>query len=222
MLVLTGSGAFDDINDAAEATRRPRRKSGAYANLEQAVTADLGVFARASASDGRSESLSFTDIDRSLSGGISLKGTSWERPADTVGIGGAVNGLTRAHQDYFAAGGLGLLIGDGRLNYAPERAFEAYYAANADPERGRDPRLPVRRQSGLQPRSRPDPLLRRPAARGFLSADGPKAPTQIDFSPHPCQSAAFAPGGVASPALAFGPGRRGDPFHTRRTKRPRP
>ena len=24
--------------------------------------------------------------------------------------------------------GLGLLIGDGRLNYAPERAFEAYYA----------------------------------------------------------------------------------------------
>jgi high affinity Mn2+ porin len=133
VLALTGAGTFDDINDAAEATRRPRRKSGAYANLEQAVTADLGVFARASASDGRSESLSFTDIDRSVSGGISLKGTSWERPADTVGIGAAVNGLTRAHQDYFAAGGLGLLIGDGRLNYAPERAFEAYYAATLIP-----------------------------------------------------------------------------------------
>ena len=29
---------------------------------------------------------------------------------------------------YFAAGGLGILIGDGRLNYQPERILEAYYA----------------------------------------------------------------------------------------------
>lgn len=125
---LAQSGVFDDINDAVSATRRPRRKTGAYINLEQALTPDLGLFARASFSDGRNESLSFTDVDRSVSGGLSLKGTAWERPSDTVGIGGAINGLSPSHRAYFANGGLGLLIGDGRLNYGTERAFETYYA----------------------------------------------------------------------------------------------
>ncbi|TNC13517.1 porin [Methylobacterium terricola] len=128
VVALTQGGIYDDINDAASATRRPRRKTGAYINLEQALTPDLGLFARASVSDGRNESLSFTDIDRSLSGGLSLKGTAWERPADTVGIGAAINGLSPSHRAFFANGGLGLLIGDGRLNYAPERALETYYA----------------------------------------------------------------------------------------------
>lgn len=128
VVALTQAGAFADVNDAVSATRRPRRKSGIYANLEQALTADLGLFARASWSDGRNESLSFTDIDHSVSGGLSLKGSAWDRPADTVGIGGAINGLSAAHRAYFANGGLGLLIGDGRLNYAPERALETYYA----------------------------------------------------------------------------------------------
>ncbi|WP_375463487.1 carbohydrate porin [uncultured Methylobacterium sp.] len=128
VVALTDAGLFGDVNDAVSATRRPRRKTGGYVNLEQAVTADLGVFARASLSDGRSESLSFTDVDRSVSGGISLKGTAWDRPGDTVGLGATANGLTPAHRAFFAAGGLGLLIGDGRLTYAPERALEAYYA----------------------------------------------------------------------------------------------
>ena len=72
--------------------------------------------------------LSFTDIDRSLSGGISVKGSYWGRPNDTVGIGGAINGLSAAHRDFLAAGGLGPLIGDGQLNYRPEQILEAYYA----------------------------------------------------------------------------------------------
>ncbi|HEV7438237.1 MAG TPA: carbohydrate porin [Methylobacterium sp.] len=128
VVTLTEAGLFADINDAAAATRRPRRKSGLYLNLEQALTADLGLFARASAADGRNENLSFTDVDRSVSGGLSLKGTAWDRPGDTVGLGTTLNGLSPAHRAYFANGGLGLLIGDGRLNYAPERAIEAYYA----------------------------------------------------------------------------------------------
>ncbi|KAB1070145.1 carbohydrate porin [Methylobacterium planeticum] len=128
VVTLTQAGLFADINDAAAATRRPRRKSGLYLNLEQALTADLGLFARASAADGRNENLSFTDVDRSVSGGLSLKGTAWNRPGDTVGLGATLNGLSPAHRAYFANGGLGLLIGDGRLNYAPERAVEAYYA----------------------------------------------------------------------------------------------
>jgi high affinity Mn2+ porin len=128
VVALTQSGVFGDINDAAAATRTARRKTGFYLNLEQAVTPDLGVFARVSANDGRAESLSFTDIDRSVSGGISLKGTAWGRANDTVGFGTSQNGISASHRAFFANGGVGLLIGDGRLNYAPERAFETYYA----------------------------------------------------------------------------------------------
>lgn len=128
VVALTQAGLFDDVNDAASLTRRPRRKSGAYINLEQAITDDLGLFARASVNDGRNESLSFTDIDRSVSGGLSLKGSAWGRLGDTVGLGTSRNEISPSHRAFFATGGLGLLIGDGRLNYAPERAVEAFYA----------------------------------------------------------------------------------------------
>ncbi|MFG7488882.1 carbohydrate porin [Methylorubrum rhodesianum] len=117
-----------DINDAMTALRRNQNKYGFYGNIEQALTADLGLFARASWNDGRTEILSFTDIDRSISGGFALKGTAWGRPSDTIGLGAAVNGLSRAHRDFLAAGGTGLLIGDGRLRYGHESIVEAYYA----------------------------------------------------------------------------------------------
>ena len=39
-----------------------------------------------------------------------------------------VEGLSREARAYFAAGGLGILIGDGALNYRPERVVEAFYA----------------------------------------------------------------------------------------------
>jgi high affinity Mn2+ porin len=128
---LTQAGVFVDAVTATALTRCPRRKTGFYANLQQELTDDLGLFARVSFNDGRSESLSFADIDRSSSGGISLKGASWGRPGDTIGVGAAVNAITRTHQAFFAVGGLGLLIGDGRpTRYAPERALEAFYAVS--------------------------------------------------------------------------------------------
>ncbi|HTP93801.1 MAG TPA: carbohydrate porin [Xanthobacteraceae bacterium] len=117
-----------DINDVMASIRHVNPKYGFYANLEQQIVPDVGLFARASWNDGQNEILSFTDIDRSLSGGLSIKGSFWSRPNDTVGIGGAINGLSAAHRDYLAAGGIGLLIGDGRLSYSPEQIFEIYYA----------------------------------------------------------------------------------------------
>ena len=109
-------------------TRTSRIKYGYVLNLEQAITRDIGVFARWSWNDGRNEIMSFTDIDRSLSLGTSLDGHMWGREDDTIGIAGAINGLSRDHRDFLAAGGLGPLIGDGQLNYRPERILEAYYA----------------------------------------------------------------------------------------------
>lgn len=109
------------------ATRKTRSKEGFVVNLEQALGGDLGAFARFSYNDGHSETMSFTDIDRSLQLGVSLKGTAWDRTDDTVGLAGAINGLSRDHIDYLRAGGLGVLVGDGRLSYGAERILETYY-----------------------------------------------------------------------------------------------
>jgi high affinity Mn2+ porin len=71
--------------------------------------------------------MSFTDIDRSAEVGLRLMGAAWQRPDDSVGLAAVVNGLSRDHEAFLAAGGLGILVGDGRLNYATEDILEAYY-----------------------------------------------------------------------------------------------
>jgi high affinity Mn2+ porin len=109
-------------------TRTGRIKYGYVINLEQALSNELGVFGRWSWNDGKTEIMAFTDIDASLSLGASIKGVRWGRPDDVIGIGGAINALSRDHRDFLAAGGLGPLIGDGQLNYRRERILETYYA----------------------------------------------------------------------------------------------
>jgi high affinity Mn2+ porin len=131
-LAMVAANPALDINVTAVSIRHSLPKYGFYANAEQQIVKDVGLFARASWNDGQNEILSFTDIDRSLSGGVSIKGSYWGRAGDTIGIGGAVNGLSGAHRDFLAAGGLGLLIGDGRLNYSNERILETYYAFAID------------------------------------------------------------------------------------------
>lgn len=109
-------------------TRTGRIKYGYVVSLEQALTDQVGLFGRWSWNDGKTEIMAFTDIDASLSAGLSIKGTKWGRPDDVIGIGGAINALSRDHRDFVAAGGLGVLIGDGALNYRRERILETYYA----------------------------------------------------------------------------------------------
>jgi high affinity Mn2+ porin len=109
-------------------TRQGRIKYGYALNLEQALTDDIGLFGRWSWNDGKTEIMAFTDIDASLAAGLSIKGARWGRPDDVIGIGGAINALSKDHRDFIAAGGLGVLIGDGALNYRRERIFETYYA----------------------------------------------------------------------------------------------
>jgi high affinity Mn2+ porin len=123
LAAVTGQPA--DINAVRAYTSRP----GVSLNLEQQVTETLGVFARAGWADGKVEPWDFTDIDRTISGGVSINGKQWGRSDDTVGIAGVVNGIAGVHQAFFNAGGLGILIGDGQLPHpAPEQIFETYYS----------------------------------------------------------------------------------------------
>jgi high affinity Mn2+ porin len=131
-------GRFSDAIQLAQLTggpadiaavRRYASRGGISMNLEQQVASDLGVFVRAGVADGDFESYEYTDIDRSVAAGLALNGKRWGRPDDTFGLAGIVNGISGVHQAFFNAGGLGILVGDGRLpNYGPEKIIEMYYS----------------------------------------------------------------------------------------------
>jgi len=98
-------------------------------NIEQQITDNVGMFLRTGASQGSVAEQAFTDINQSLSAGVSLGGARWGRPDDTVGSAFAINEISRAGKQYLAAGGLGGIIGDGQLPHAgPEQIFESYYS----------------------------------------------------------------------------------------------
>ena len=123
LAAVTGQPA--DINAVRNYTSRP----GASINLEQQVSPDVGVFARAGWADGAVEPWDFTDIDGTVSGGVSLTGRKWGRPDDTLGIAGVVNAISNAHEAFLNAGGLGIVVGDGRLPHPGlEDIFETYYS----------------------------------------------------------------------------------------------
>jgi high affinity Mn2+ porin len=109
-------------------SRKKRVKYGFGLNLEQSLAADVGVFARGSWNNGEAEEFAFTEIDRSVSAGVLVRGAAWNRASDTLGVAVARNGISGAHRDYLAAGGLGFFIGDGQLSYRSENILETFYS----------------------------------------------------------------------------------------------
>jgi high affinity Mn2+ porin len=109
-------------------SRSYRSKVGAGINWEQEVADGVGVFARAGYNDGRTETWAYTEIDSSVSAGVSIAGKRWGRSDDTLGIAGVSSALSSEHRRYLEAGGYGFIVGDGRLNYGPEQVLESYYA----------------------------------------------------------------------------------------------
>ncbi len=124
LALAAATGSTPDVG----AVRRKQSKSGFGLNLEQAIDDTSGVFARWARNDGRTETYSFAEIDRSFSVGAVVGGSRWGRPQDTVGLAWARNGISNAHREYLAAGGLGFFVGDGALpRYKPESIIETYY-----------------------------------------------------------------------------------------------
>jgi high affinity Mn2+ porin len=126
-----------DATALAEATGQPpdlalvrhyAGRPGVSVTAEQQISEDLGVFARAGIADGAYEAYEFTDVDRTIAVGAALSGKRWGRADDTVGLAGVVNVASSARQAYLAAGGLGILVGDGRLPHpGAEGIVESYY-----------------------------------------------------------------------------------------------
>jgi high affinity Mn2+ porin len=112
--------------------RRYRSRLGASLDLEQPISTDMGLFARVGKAAGNVEAYEFSDIDRSVELGVSIKGARWHRPQDTVGFAVIDNGISAQREHYLNAGGLGLLIGDGKLPHpGAEQIVETYYSVAA-------------------------------------------------------------------------------------------
>jgi high affinity Mn2+ porin len=105
-----------------------RIKYGFGINYEQEINKEIGGFLRASWNDGNNETWVFTEIDRSISIGMSLNGNRWNRQNDNIGIAHVVSGISTPHRKYLQAGGMGFELGDGNLNYTLEQLTEIYYS----------------------------------------------------------------------------------------------
>jgi high affinity Mn2+ porin len=131
-------GSFEDAIQLAAITGGPaniaavrqyQSRGGISMNLEQQLMPNVGFFARAGFANGDIEPYEFTDVDRTVAAGFSVSGKQWGRDDDTFGIAGVVNGITKVHEAFLNAGGLGILVGDGMLpNPGSEKIIETYYS----------------------------------------------------------------------------------------------
>ncbi len=96
-------------------------------NNWQEITDNLRVFSRFGWNEGEHESFAYTEVDQTVSFGGDYAGARWHSPLDKFGVAFVSNAIKKYHQIYLADGGLGFILGDGRLNYGRENIVEAYY-----------------------------------------------------------------------------------------------
>ncbi len=131
-------GSYSDAIQLSEVTGQPAdiaavrnytSRDGLSLNLEQQIAPNLGIFVRAGVVSGNVEPWQVSDIDKTVAAGLSVSGKQWDRPDDTWGIAGIVNGISGVHEAFFNDGGLGLVIGDGKLPHPGlEQIIETYYS----------------------------------------------------------------------------------------------
>ena len=102
-------------------------KYGFGYNVEQQVTEHLRAGARFGWNEGQHESFAYTEVDQTVLVGADYDGKQWGRSNDKVGVAVVSNAIKKDHQNYLKDGGLGFLLGDGRLNYGRENTAESYY-----------------------------------------------------------------------------------------------
>lgn len=121
--LASANGITGGIDD----THALRNTWGVGLNVDQELTKNIGVFSRIGWNCGQNESFEFTDSNWTASFGTSIQGERWRLPADVLGAAFITSGASKANQAYLAAGGIGILTGDGALSYSPEKVVETYY-----------------------------------------------------------------------------------------------
>jgi hypothetical protein len=105
-------------------------KQGFGINAEQELPANFRAFLRAGWNEGHHESFAYTEINSTFAIGADVSGDAWGRKLDRIGTAYETGGISSKHQQYLALGGLGFILGDGRLNYGREQVSETYYTAH--------------------------------------------------------------------------------------------
>jgi len=121
---------LEGLTPTPEITAHPLQstvKYGVGVNMEQELTDNLRLFGRFGWNEGQHESFAYTEVDQTVNLGGDYSGRAWGRADDKVGLTFVSNAIKRDHQAYLKLGGLGFLLGDGKLNYAHEDIVEAYY-----------------------------------------------------------------------------------------------
>jgi len=111
------------------------------------------------------------------------QGTNGAGRRDVFVIGGAINSLSRDHRDFIAAGGLGILIGDGALNYRRELILGYYYAYALTRRSYADGGLSIHHQPRLQRRSRTGPYFLGTDCTASFESDPLRRLFRLHFSP---------------------------------------
>jgi high affinity Mn2+ porin len=106
-------------------------KYGFTLNAEQELSTNLRAFGRFGWNEGQHESFAYTEVDQTFEFGGDYSGRGWSRPYDKFGVAFVSNAIKADHQAYLKLGGLGFLLGDGKLNYAREDNLEGYYNLHA-------------------------------------------------------------------------------------------
>ena len=106
-------------------------KYGFGYNTEEEIGAHLRVAGRFGWNEGQHESFAYTEVDQTVLLGADYNGEQWGRAQDKLGLAVVSNAIKRDHQIYLADGGLGFILGDGRLDYGRETTEEGYYNLHA-------------------------------------------------------------------------------------------
>jgi high affinity Mn2+ porin len=105
-------------------------KYGFGLNFEQPINEWMGVFGRWGWNEGKHESFAYTEDDETFQIGAGANGSKWGRRYDRLGLAFVSNGISHEHQQYLGYGGLGFVLGDGRLNYGRENILETFYTVH--------------------------------------------------------------------------------------------
>lgn len=127
--------ATSSVPDLLRVEKQGGTKYGFGMNFEQPLADDgeTGIFGRIGWNDGTHETWAYVESDRHASLGVQVSGEHWGRKEDRFGLAYGANGLSSHHKNYLAAGGIGIILGDGRLNYGYEQVLEAYYRIQLGP-----------------------------------------------------------------------------------------
>ena len=120
----------DETPDIALHRHPNTGKPGFNINIEQDLPRNFRAFFRGGWNDGLYESFVFSEMNDTVSFGGDLAGVAWHRPYDRIGSAYVNSGLARYHREYLALGGVGFMLGDGKLTYGRESVSETYYTAH--------------------------------------------------------------------------------------------